>query len=179
MKRALLLLASLAACDENLSSDDGIGNGGQPGCGAPSECQGEVERYQGCLRSACDAQYRGCYGPDYAAGIFNGAACSAWQTCVAACGCDQGCQTSCGQAPLPCVDCILGPLELCTLQAVCAPAQCNVDAGSSAEGGCMRLALCCGTIEDPTRRAQCTTVHQSLSSVSDQVCQDVLPTFCP
>jgi hypothetical protein len=178
MKR-LWPLVLLFACDEPLGADDGVGNGTQTGCGVPSECEAEATRYSGCLQGACNAQYVSCYGPDYARGIYNGGPCSAYQACVEACNCSTTCQTACGQAPLTCIDCIHGPLQLCTLNAQCAPAQCVADAGLGNRGACTNLALCCNTLANEVQRLQCTTLHTSLSPAGDDVCAGVIPAFCP
>lgn len=179
MKRSLLVLALLLGCNEQLASDDGIGEGTQPSCRVASECQTEFMRYQSCQQAACDGQYRSCYGPDYARSIYNGGPCSSWQTCVDRCNCDTACQTSCGQAPVTCLDCIVGTLEPCTTAAACDPLQCTVDAGTGSVGACERLARCCSSLADQALRAQCTTLYTNLAPAGDEICQGVIPAFCP
>ncbi len=178
MKRLVLLFASLLACDEPTpGSDDGVGPGAQPGC-VPSECQAESMRYQMCLNAACDGQYTACYGPDHARNIYNGGPCSAWQTCIESCGCSTTCQTSCGQAPLTCLDCVGGALQVCMVNANCAPLNCVVDAGTGNLGACNRLAQCCGSLVDQGQRATCSQLYTNLSPAGDDVCAGVIPTFC-
>lgn len=179
MRQLLLLLAMSVACDEPDAAEPGGGGTSSPStCGVAAECQPEITRYQRCVQSACGAQFRACYGPDYASGIYNGGPCSAWQACVNGCGCNQTCQLACGQTPLTCSDCVAGALSICVGGSACAPAQCVVvDAGSAAVGGCNRLALCCASLFDRTQQVQCNTLYQDLSPAGDQACQGIIPSF--
>jgi hypothetical protein len=178
MKRTTLLLMLLAACDKEPRTGDAFGSAQQPGCYGGSECRAEALRYQTCLYTACDAQYRGCYGPDYASQVYQGAPCSSYQACIDACGCNTTCQTACGDAPSGCIACLSGALNQCLLLVECPLPECRTDAGVHA-GACSSLAACCSGLSDERNRSQCMTLYNNLSPSGDDICAGVLSSFCP
>jgi len=70
----------------------------------------EIAPYNTCLQTACDSQFKTCFGPNYKAGSYGGA-CAAYLTCTSKCACND---TTCASTCTPdatCLTCLLGTIS--------------------------------------------------------------------
>ncbi len=114
----------------------------------PGTCsEADFAPYQQCLQTACDGQYKRCYGAGYKDGKFGGP-CAAFLTCAAACGCssDPLCIMGC-KASDECMTCLTtDPCDTSSCkEPSCATAGGN-DAGIISTGAtCADLSACCNS----------------------------------
>jgi hypothetical protein len=193
----LTISATLAACGggNGNGGTGGTGGGGGGGNGGGGQClggtctqadQAAVNQYNSCVQDACDAQFRACYGPNFATGGAASGACGAYATCTNACGCNasSACVQACGQPSSECLSCtvtlgscILGASS-CTRPA-CLGESPDLDAGISLDGGfpgldagnhtCADLLGCCNTLSGQ-QQTTCLAGYNALMSSGDAAC---------
>jgi len=165
------------------ASSSGSGSGYKDCSGSSSgvTCtnQADVTKYSQCVATACDSQYKQCFGDNFKSGTFGGA-CGTWITCTQKCGCgDTACAQACGLPDQACQDCEKG---FATCAQSCAPAvacQTASSSGSTTSSGgtgktCADLSKCCPNISDANYKSACT---QTVSSANDQACGAAYSTY--
>jgi hypothetical protein len=194
---AVGILALAAGCGgssgSNGTSSTGrsASNGGQcPGSSSGQSCTGEAA-YNTCELNACGAQYKVCFGNNFASGNYAGGACSDFLTCELKCPCDatamtceQTCATQYMLTSTVCATC-LGTLSACVdsgAGAACTKPVCtttgtatNTNTNTSTGTNCAALQTCCASAAGAVATA-CQSALANTGGV-DTTCAGVLSGF--
>jgi hypothetical protein len=177
--------------------------GGQcPSSSSGQTCTGE-DAYNTCMMAACGAEYKACFGNNYASGNFTGGVCADWVNCMLKCPCDATattCETNCNMslttaAGQPCMTCVLslsacvetGAGAACTAP-VCTPTGTATNTATntvtltttstttttSTGTNCAALQACCAKMADATMKTACQSAATSAGGV-DSTCALILP----
>lgn len=144
--------------------------------GGSCDDQAAIDAYADCIVTTCDAEYKQCFGADYATGTVGGA-CAELLTCAMDCqDCDQACLTDCSNNHFvtACKDCILGPIASCAVQAI-ASGKCVLPCGPSTStgGACDELGACCAALTGADQTS-CNTTYGQVKLGGDAACGSVL-----
>ena len=174
----------------------GVVGGSKCGGMSTSTCtQSEIDSYNNCNFSMCDAEYQAALGSNYKTGSYAGA-CGTYITCTTACPCgDSACTQKCGLPDMACQTAI-GKASSCS-QMKCPPPACFKSAGTSGgtsgtSGGasgtsgttmhtCADLATCCAAIADASTKSGCDAAAMS-AGTNESTCNsyyDAFKTSCP
>ena len=131
----------------------------------------QVEAYGACIASACDTQYKSCFGDAYASGTFSGP-CGTYYGCLARCSCnDNNCRQACGIASADCQLCIGNTIYPCVQMSGCTePACTDGSVGSHPQLTCDDLATCCAAISDATQKSICQMEYTMAKAYGNTIC---------
>lgn len=176
--------------DKNGTSSGGRdpANGGAcPASSSGQVCTGE-EAYANCVMAACGAQYKTCFGANYASGTYAGP-CGSYLTCMMSCPCDATattCETGCTTqvaSNTECMTCLL-TLASCVQGTGCTEPVCQTTATATSTAtstqtstgtGCAALQACCASMPSALASA-CQSALTSAGGV-DTTCSSVLTSF--
>jgi hypothetical protein len=166
----------------------GMSKCGSSGGMSTNTCtQAEVDTYNNCNFSMCDAEYQAALGSGYKTGSYSGA-CGTYLTCVNACACgDTACQQKCGLPDSACQT-ALGNASTCS-QTKCPQPACfksGTDAGTSGTSGssgsvahtCADFASCCAA-KSGSDQTTCQQVYDAIKGSGDASCNAAFSSYCP
>jgi hypothetical protein len=194
---AVGILAATVGCggsSGNGTSSTGrsASNGGQ--CPVDSTCTGEAE-YENCLLTACGAEYKACFGANFASGDFTGSPCADFIKCEMACPCDatgQACEANCATqyaamgsacytaitALATCVGANVTPNGSC-VPPVCSggPTGTSTSTDTSTSTGCAEALACCTSLGATYGAAVAQQCAAALSGQTDAVCAQLVASY--
>jgi hypothetical protein len=158
-------------------------------CAMSGETCNGMDAYLECVMSACDAEYKECFGARYQTGDYSGSVCETFLSCSS--DAPDPCNTDC-KPDSECQACMNG-FTACTQECITTLDCSNIDGGGPIalpDAGvdlpdltktCADLEACCATISG-TQQEDCQMVvatYKSLGSVGDPACSSVFSTYCP
>ena len=170
----------------------GVVGGSKCGGMSTSTCtQSEIDSYNNCNFSMCDAEYQAALGSGYKTGSYAGA-CGTYITCTTACPCgDSACTQKCGLPDMACQTAI-GKASSCS-QMKCPQPACFKSGGTSGTSGgtsgtsgttmhtCAELMACCAKIADASIKSACDQTYTAVMA-SESNCNAVYASYaasCP
>ncbi|APR78363.1 Hypothetical protein A7982_03710 [Minicystis rosea] len=190
----MMAVQGATACKGD-GSDGGGGSGGtanapvvlppsngqscQTGSGTCDD-QAAIDAYSTCIVDTCDAEYKQCFGENYASGTFGGA-CKELMDCSSKCeSCDQTCLQACSNQHFTgaCKECITGPIASCAVSAI-SSGTCKlpcVSVGGGSGGACDDLETCCNSL-DADDKTTCLSQYTQVKLGGDFACSAALGTY--
>lgn len=183
---AVSVVVACSSSDDSGSSGSGTSSAKFKSCptSAQSSCsQADLDTYDNCVLSACDSQYKTCFGADYRNGNFSGD-CGDYIKCQQACACND---TACAQA---CQGKIAGACQKCVTSFASCAQSCKAPAcettgtasstsstggtGSTGSGShtCAQLTACVAKIPAGQIHDGCNSVA---GTNNDAACSESFP----
>jgi hypothetical protein len=167
----------------NNNGGNGNGNSCDPMTGQQQD--DTCPDYTSCVETACDSNYKTCFGQNYKEGDFSGSPCEAYVECAQGCDCDTSCLLNCyNNASTECSNCF-GSFTTCAGSCsdelnACAGGGLGGSGsggtGNTGSGTCDDLQDCCDSLGSD-QKPSCEALYNATKAGGDQACGAVYSTY--